>query len=191
MDTRSAPALVLIDVQRGFDDPDWGPRNNPAAEQQIAQLLDAWRASDAPIVHVRHRSTRGGLFLPGSTAFEFKPEGQPRASEPIVEKTVNSAFIGTDLEAGLRNGGTRVVALAGFTTDHCCSTTARMAANLGFDTWFVEDAMATFDRRSPDGETFPAALMHRAELASLHGEFCDVLRTAEAVARLASSPPER
>jgi nicotinamidase-related amidase len=51
--------LVVIDVQRAIDDPSWtrwGDRNNPDAEVKIARLLQAWRTSGCPIVHVRHES---------------------------------------------------------------------------------------------------------------------------------------
>jgi nicotinamidase-related amidase len=183
----AAPALIVVDVQRAFDDPSWGPRNNPDAEQRIAEAIAGWRERGAPVIHVRHASRApDGLFVPGSAAFEFKPEAQPLEGEPVITKDVNSAFIGTDLEARLRDGGVEAVALVGLTTDHCCSTTARMAANLGFETLVLGDAMATFDRRGPGGDVLPADLMHRTALASLHGEFADVLSTRAALARLAS-----
>ena len=123
-------------------------------------------------------------FVPGTAAFEFKPEAQPLDGEPVITKDVNSAFIGTDLEERLRTAGASAVALVGLTTDHCCSTTARMAGNLGFDTWVLGDAMATFARRSPDGELIDAETMHRTALASLHDEFAEVLDTETAIARL-------
>jgi nicotinamidase-related amidase len=177
--------LVVIDVQRAFDDPAWGARNNPQAEARVADALAGWRAARLPIVHVRHASADPeGLFVPGTSAFEFKPEAQPLPNEPVITKHVNSSFIGTDLEARLRDAGTESLALVGLTTDHCCSTTARMAGNLGFDTWVLEDAMATFDRHSPSGDLFPADLVHRTALASLHGEFANVLSTAGALARI-------
>ncbi len=59
-----------------------------------------------------------------------------------------------------------------------------MAANLGFDTWVLGDAMATFARRSPDGGLIDAETMHRTALASLHDEFAEVLDTESALARL-------
>jgi nicotinamidase-related amidase len=179
----AAPTLIVIDVQRAFDDPSWGPRNNPEAERRVAEALAGWRAAGAPIIHIRHASA--GLFAPGSASFEFKPEAVPREGEPVVTKGVNSAFIGTDLEARLRADGADAVALVGLTTDHCCSTTARMAENLGFETWVLGDAMATFDRRAPDGETIAADVIHRTALASLNEEFATVLDTAAAVARVA------
>jgi len=182
------PTLIVVDVQRAFDDPAWGSRNNPGAERRIARALRAWREAGAPVIHVRHASLgEAGRFVPGTAAYEFKPEALPLPGEPVVTKHVNSAFIGTDLEARLRDETVETVVLAGLTTDHCCSTTARMAGNLGFETWVLEDAMATFDRRGLDGETIPADVMHRTALASLHGEFAEVLDTETALRRIASA----
>lgn len=174
------PTLILIDVQRAFDDPRWPERNNPDAEARIADLLAAWRESGAPVVHVRHESKRPtGIFKRGTDAYEFKPEAQPSDGEPIVEKNVNSGFIGTDLEQRLRDAGAESVVIAGLTTDHCVSTTARMAGNLGFETVVVADASATHARGDFDAET-----IHRTALASIDGEFCQVLDAAEAIRRL-------
>jgi nicotinamidase-related amidase len=180
------PTLVIVDVQKAFDHPLWGERNNPGAEGNVSRLLAAWRADDAPIIHVRHRETdpEFHVFNEGDPGFEFKPEAMPMEGEPVVTKGVNSAFIGTDLEERLRSSGATTVVIAALTTDHCGSTTARMSGNLGFETWVVGDACATFDREGPDGEVFPADLIHRTTLASLHDEFADVITTEEALSRL-------
>ena len=183
----AAPTLIIIDVERGFDLPSWGERNNPEAESKIAEALTAWRTHGAPVIHVRHESSGDDgddIFIPGTQAVDFKPEALPLDGEPVITKNVNSAFIGTDLEECLRRDGVEAVAIAGLTTDHCCSTTARMAANLGFETWVLADAMATFAREAPDGELIPAGEMHRTALASLNQEFAEILDTSEAVARL-------
>lgn len=66
--------------------------------------------------------------------------------------------------------------------DHCCSSTARTAGNLGFRTVVVDDAMATFDRTHPDGEVIPAEAVHRAAIASLSGEFAEVASTGSVIA---------
>ena len=178
--------LLLVDVQRAFDDPGWGPRNNPQAELAVAWLLAAWRDRAAPLVHVRHVS-RGptSRFRAGTPAAEFKPEALPAPGEDVIEKSVNSAFIGTDLAHRLQARRCAALVIAGLTTDHCVSTTARMAANLGFATTVVADATATFDRVAPDGEVFPAELMHRTALASLRGEFAEIATADEAIALLA------
>ncbi len=171
-------ALIVIDVQKAFDDPRMGKRNNPAAEKNIARLLEAWRTSGRPVIHVKHDSVEPGSLLgPGRPGNEIKAEAQPRAGEPVIGKHVNSAFIGTDLEQRLRYAGQDTVVCIGLTTDHCVSTTARMAGNLGFKTVVVADATAAFDRQTYDGSVVPAAEIYRGALASLHGEFAEVTTT--------------
>lgn len=182
----SSAALLLIDVQQGLDDPGWGERNNPGAEGNIADLLAAWRAARRPVVHIQHMSVRASSPLrPGLPGNAFKPEAAPLPGEPIFQKTVNSAFMGTGLEAHLRANGIGAVVIAGLTTDHCISSSARMAANLGFETIVVADATATHERTGPDGEHLTAEQMHRAALASLHGEFALVCQTRDVLAEIA------
>jgi nicotinamidase-related amidase len=178
-------ALLLIDIQRGLDDPVWGARNNPDAERNIAALLRAWRARRRPVLHVQHMSQRRDSPLrPDRPGNAIKPEAAPLPGEPVFQKTVNTAFIGTGLEAHLRGARIDTVVVAGLTTDHCVSSTARMAANLGFTTIVVSDATATFERTGPDGSHLGAEEMHRAALASLHGEFATVRRTGDVLADL-------
>ena len=179
-------ALIVIDVQQGFLDPRWGRRNNPQAERNIAALLAVWRRAGRPLFHVQHGSRSGkGAFFPGTPGHAFKPEALPLEGETVIPKDVNSAFIGTNLEARLRAAGITTVVLCGLTTDHCVSTTARMAGNLGFTTLLVEDACATHERTGPDGSYFSAEQMHATALASLNGEFATVVCTADLLTPLA------
>jgi nicotinamidase-related amidase len=179
------PTLVVIDVQRAFDDPAWGERNNPAAEARVAEAIAGWRERGAPVIHVRHRSAEPeGTFVEGTPAFEFKPEAQPLDGEPVITKDVNSAFIGTSLENDLRRAGCRGLVIVGLTTNHCVSTTARMAGNLGFATWVVSDATATFDRVGPDGVEHLAEQIHAIALSDLHGEFATVVDVGAVIAAL-------
>jgi nicotinamidase-related amidase len=178
-------ALIVIDVQEGFDHPKWGPRNNPGAEANIARLLAAWRESDRPIFHIQHLSTTPGSPLqPGLPGVEIKESAKPLWHEPVITKRVNSAFIGTDLEARLRQRGIQTVVICGLTTNHCVETTTRMAGNLGFVTHLAGDACATFDRMGPDGVTYTAEQIHAISLANLHNEFATVRATDQILSDL-------
>ncbi len=172
------PALLLIDVQQGFDEPCWGQRNNLSAEVNIARLLTAWREQSLPVIHIQHSSTNPSSPLhPDNSGFVFKPEVAPLKDEAIFVKNVNSAFIGTKLESYLRENDINSLVIAGLTTDHCVSTTTRMAGNFGFEVRLVSDGTATFDRTDTKGEPLSADVIHRVHLASLHGEFCTVVTT--------------
>ena len=172
-------ALVLIDIQQGFNDLNyWGPRNNPAAETNAARLLQAWRETRRPLFHVQHHSpTPTSPLRPGQPGCEFKKEIAPLPGEPVIPKRVNSAFIGTDLEERLRKSGIETLVIAGLTTAHCVSTTTRMAGNLGFRTLLAADACATNAQTGYDGQFHDAETVHALALASLHGEFAEVANT--------------
>ncbi len=171
-------ALIIIDVQAGLDEPHLGQRNNPDAETNMARLLSAWRTNGRPIYHVQHMSTEPNSplrpELPGNA---IKRIVAPQGEEPVIQKTVNNAFVGTDLEQRLRAAGIESVVVVGLTTEHCVSTTARMASDLGFVTIVVADATACHDRTGHDGVYYPAATIHAVELVSLQDEFATILKT--------------
>jgi nicotinamidase-related amidase len=182
-----AAALLVIDVQRGFDEIEATglPRNNPAAIQRIEALLTTFRRAGAAIIHVRHASSEpGSPFQPDRPGYVVKDEAKEQAGEAVIVKRVNSAFIGTDLEQRLRAAGIRTLVIAGATTNHCVETTVRMGGNLGFEVLLVRDATWTFDRVGPDGETHRAAAVHAMSLANLSGEFARVVKADQIEAML-------
>ena len=176
-------ALILIDIQTGFDSPLWGARNNPEAEAMAGLLLAGWRARSAPVAHVRHLSREPGSPLgPDAGGTDFKPEVAPRPGERIFEESVNSAFIGTGLEAHLRAIGAEDLVICGLTTPHCVSTTVRMAANMGFRVRLAHDACAAFARNADAGwreglAAMSAEAIHEAAVSHLHGEFAEAVAT--------------
>lgn len=180
----SASALLVIDVQRAIDHSSWGTRNNPAAEANIAALLAAWRAARRPIYHVRHDSTESqSHYRPGQPGNDFKPEAQPLPGESVVLKRTNSAFIGTGLESALRTAGHTRLYIAGVITNNSVEATVRMAGNLGFETFLIEDACFTFGRKDWNGVFRSAEEVHAMSLANLNGEYCTVVRTHDVLAR--------
>jgi nicotinamidase-related amidase len=177
--------LVIIDVQKGFDDPKWGPRNNPDAEQRIAELLAAWRKTGRPVFHVQHLSTFADSPLrPERPGCAIKEIVRPVETEPVFQKHVNSAFIGTQLERALRDRGIETIVAVGLTTPHCISTSVRMAGNLGFNVFLPGDAVAAFDMMGPDGKRYTAEEIHRVSLATLHDEFAQVVDSKEVLGAL-------
>jgi len=176
----SRPALILVDIQKGFEDIEYwgGQRNNPDAELRASELLTMWRAHHLPLFHIRHCSTNPtSLLYETNAGNEFNDLVAPLEGEPIIKKNVNSAFIGTDLQARLAKANITMLVIVGLTTDHCISTTTRMAGNLGYETYLVADATATFNKKGLDGQNYRAELIHETALASLNKEFATIVTT--------------
>ncbi len=181
----SGPALVVIDVQSGFDDPRWGARDNPQAEANIARLIGTWRGKHLPLILVRHDSTEPDSPLNPAHRGNALRGFVDGPADLLVTKQVNSAFHGEpDLDHWLRQHRLDTLVICGVTTNHCCETTARIAGNLGYDVHFVIDATHTFDRRDMDGAIIPAAEIARVTAANLRDEFAQVTTTDALLARL-------
>lgn len=178
-------ALLLIDVQKGVDVLNhWGGkrgrRNNPQAETNLRVLLDGWRAHGLPVFYTMHdsREQRSPLKIALATG-NIKEGLEPRSGEIVVKKDVNSGFIGTNLELMLQRRRIHRLVVAGFFTNMCVETTVRMAGNLGFDTYLAADACATTNRVDSDGVDHDPELVHAMAIASMDGEFCTAINTAD------------
>jgi nicotinamidase-related amidase len=187
--------LLVIDAQQGVDDlRHWGGergrRNNPEAESNIQDILKVWRAKGLSVLYTVHDSREADsplkLNAPGGT---FKPGLQPNNGEPIIRKDVNSGFIGTNLALVLRRKNIHRLVVVGFFTNMCVASTVRMAGNMGFDTYLVDDACACTNRIGPDGVDHDPEIIHQTTIATLHGEFCTVLKTEDLFALLAGDAP--
>ena len=157
-----------------------GNRNNPDAEQNASKILTRFREMGKPIFHVQHSSQNPSSPLHLSNpGFEIKDEVKPIGDEPIFIKTVNSAFIGTHLEAQLKENKFEHLVMAGLTTQHCISSSVRMAANLGFKVTLIADACAAFEQIGIDGLKIDAEIVHQVTLSNLKGEFAEILDTKD------------
>ena len=175
--------LLPIDMQQAFDCPPWPCRWNEKVDFNGLALLDAWRSASQPIIHVRHDSAEPGSTLaPSHPKNAFRPGFGPKGDEPVIAKSVNSAFIGTNLGELLADLGAKHVIVFGISTDMCVSTTVRMGANLGWDMILVPDACDCFDLPCPDGGPWiPAQQVQAIHVATLAFEFCRIISTSKLV----------
>ncbi|MDQ0230075.1 cysteine hydrolase family protein [Metabacillus malikii] len=182
------PALLVLDAQIGFDDPYWGKRNNPDAEDNIVKLLTTWRKKKWEIIYSQHLSMdpKSPLHYK-SQGTEFKAMLKPIQGEAIFQKSVNSAFIGTKLETYLQEKKIQSVVITGFSTQHCVSTTTRMSGNLGYETYLVSDGTAAYELTDHEGTYYPPEAIHNHELATLHKEFATIVTTIELIKQIGQS----
>lgn len=176
-------ALLIIDVQRAIDDPIWswyGERNNINAEKNMAEILKLWRTLGRPIIHVKHESIEpNSTYRPGQAGCDFKDCVMPLADEYIVIKHVNSAFIGTNLKELLKKINVSCLVVFGVITNNSVDISVRMAGNLGYNTFLVEDACFTFPKPDYNGKIRTAEEIHAITLANLDSEYCRVISTQE------------
>ena len=174
--------LLPIDMQRAFDAPPWPRRWNERVDQNGLALIGKWREAGRPIIHVRHDSVMEGSSLaPGTEGNRFRPGFEPLPGEALVTKSVNSAFIGTDLDLRLKRLGARHVVAFGISTDMCVSTTVRTGANMGWNMILAADASDCFDLPDGNGGIIAAEAVQAAHVATLGFEFCRVVKTADLV----------
>lgn len=178
-------ALIIVDVQRAFDDKKWGERNNQNAEENISKILKLWREKDCKVIYIKHMSDNpASVFYPNNEGFAIKEIVEPESKDLIITKKVNSSFIGTNLEEFLKTNGFTTVVITGLTTPHCVSTTTRMSGNLGFNTYLISDATASFGMKDQNNKYYDAETLHEISLATLHDEFATILTTEQLISEI-------
>lgn len=178
-------ALLVIDVQMALahDDANGAERSCPEAEKNIESLLAAFRQSQQLVVHIHHHGTDPeDPFYAEAPGAAVQACAAPIDGENVIVKLGSSGFVGTSLEADLRGAGIERVLICGATANHCAESTTRMASNLGFETFYVSDAVWAYAATGPDGVTHSAEVIHSVSLCNLSGEFARVVNTAQALA---------
>ncbi len=165
--------------------------NNPGCEDRLHALLAAFRDAGRQVAFTRHDSREPDSPLKFSLPTGAQLDGlETTSADIVVEKDVNSGFIGTDLDARLRAAGVSRLVVAGYFTNFCVETTVRMAGNMGYDTYLAHDACATCNRIDLNGVDHDPGLVHDLAVASMHGEFCTALTTDRLIALLAADAPD-
>ena len=176
------PALIIIDVQKAFLEKDYPgiKRNNTNAELVCGNILNKWRENDLNVIHVRHSSSNPESKLHKSKpGFEFNDYVKPKNNEIVLTKNVNSAFIGTGLDEILKNLNINTLVIVGMTTNHCISSSVRMAGNLGYETFLISDSTACYNTKGLDGKEIDCQVIFEASIASLSGEFAEIISSVE------------
>ena len=178
----SNPALILVDVQKAFLEPNYPglKRNNLGAEKTCGLILNKWRELKLPVFHVRHSSVNPDSKLHISKpGFSFNDYVSPIKGEAVLTKSVNSAFIGTNLEILLNDQNLETLIIVGMTTNHCISTTVRMSGNLGYKTYLISDSTAAYNTMGLDGQMIDCETIYKTSLASLNEEFATIISSEE------------
>ncbi|MGA7570681.1 MAG: isochorismatase family protein [Candidatus Aquilonibacter sp.] len=137
-------ALLVIDIQDSFKVmPRWQHRNNPGFEANVLRLIDAFRAAGEPVIYFLH-SDEDEHFKVDCPDYRLMDFLAPCADEPILHKTSRNCFTSTNLLQHLLRLHVGRVTIAGIQTEQCCETTARIAADLGYEVDFVTSATLTF-----------------------------------------------
>jgi nicotinamidase-related amidase len=184
----SQTALLVIDIQDSFRmTPRWERRNNPEFEAKVDRLIAGFRRARLPIFYFLHSD--GDLhFETTSPHYKLMDFLAPRSDEPVLHKTTRNCFTSTDLQARLVARGIRRLAIAGISMEQCCETTTRVAADLGYDVDFVQDATLTFPiQHVVDGrvvDELPVAEVERRTLFALRGRFARIASVDKLVQEL-------
>lgn len=163
-------ALLVIDIQDSFkiDPARWASRSNPRFEENVTELIAAFRDARQPIIWVLHNDPDPG-FRAGDPEVRLMSFLDRREHEPLITKNTRNAFTSTDLQQRLEALGVRKVVITGLTTEQCCETTTRVAADLGYAVDFVTEATCTF----PIGALSTDAIIERTE-AVLRNRFARI-----------------
>jgi maleamate amidohydrolase len=188
------PALVVVDVNRGFTDP-----ASPLVcdlddcVAAIARLLEAFRRAELPVVFTTvcyddFGRQAAAVFIekvpallvlePGSEWVEIDPRIAPVEGEPVLSKHFASAFFGTTLASVLASAGADTVVVTGASTSGCVRATALDAMQHGYRVVVPREAV---------GDRNQAA--HEANLYDLDTKYADVVSVEDVLAELAVMQP--
>ena len=180
-----ATALLVVDMQIVFTS------MTTTALPNILKLISHFQTTARPLIFTQHGHTKEELNPPyknqlvrkwgvsgsiaiGTKDWELQPEIENVVQGyPVVGKNTYDAFINTDLGAMLKEKEVERVIVCGVMTDCCCDTTARSAFNRGFETWLVEDACGSANKKQ-----------HEAGLRGFGFAFGEVIGTKEVLKRI-------
>ncbi len=178
-----SPALLVVDLQKGFTDPGCGPGfDMPEVLAETARLVRSAHQADVPVVFTTIAFAEGEdpvwlTKMPamlelreGSTWSEIDPATGIAAGDRVVVKQAASAFSGTDVGAWLSQGDVDTLVICGATTSGCVRASAVDAISAGLRPFVVGPAVG--DRERPP---------HDAALVDIQAKYGEVVPTETAI----------
>jgi nicotinamidase-related amidase len=179
-------ALLVIDVQDSFKiGANWSQRSSPRFEENISALIREFRESKRPIFFILHTDNDPG-FRRGDAELKIMDFVDFREGDPLLCKTTRNAFTSTDLQTRLDALSVRRVVITGIQTEQCCETTARVAADLGYEVDFVTEATMTFPI-AHDGDVLSTDEIIRRTEFVLRNRFARIVTTEELTGALSAT----
>ena len=176
----SSPALVVVDMCRGFIDTS-SPLGFECKEliQANIILVDRFREMNLPIIFTttiyrdeseasvfRSKIPALNILKPGSEETSFLKELSPSSNELLVEKKFASAFFQTNLADELSKMNVDSIIVSGVTTSGCVRATALDSLQNNFLTMVAEDCVGDRNQNA-----------HRANLFDLQAKYADVIHS--------------
>ena len=183
-------ALIIVDIQNDYFPGGKMPLVGPVeAGQQAARLLDYFRRTHRPVIHIQHIAVRPGatFFLPGTLGVEIHASVQPLPDEPVIQKNFPNSFRETPLLDALRERQVNRLVICGMQTNMCVDALTRAAADYGFECTVAADACAARNLAF-DKHTVPAEQVHYAFLAALQGSYGRVMTVDQIIAQDEAQP---
>lgn len=171
----SDSALLIIDAQNEYASGLLKVTNAEASGKVIASLLEKYRAANGKVVHILHKTPDGAPIFTTNTplADEFDAL-KSKDGEELIWKNHPGSFADTNLDELLKGWGIKKVVLTGYMAHVCVSTTARQAAQRGYDVLVVEDGIGDRDIPGVKGEE-----LTKVTLAELGDVFATVVKSEE------------
>jgi nicotinamidase-related amidase len=182
-------ALILIDIQNDYFPGGGGELHEPiAASLRARELLDYFRQTQQPLVHIQHVAIKPGAktMLPGSVGGQIHENVRPLDGEVVFQKHYPNSFRETPLLEHLKREGVTRVVVCGMQTNMCVDATTRAAFDFGFECVVAHDACAARTLVF-QGETIPAPQVHGAFLAALAASYGKVLSVEDIIAEMTTA----
>jgi nicotinamidase-related amidase len=169
--------LLIIDIQNDYFPGGAYPLVEPEAAADAARrLLDTFRASGEPVIHLKHvwDAPDAAFMVPGTEGVEIHSAVAPAEGEPVIEKTEPNGFLGTSLEEELRTRGIDQLVVAGMMSSMCVDATVRAASDKDLTVTVAHDACAAPDLEF-GGTEVPGTSVHAAFMAALGDGYAEVV----------------